>query len=119
MRALILMCCVTTAIHAVHAEPIRIGAESVVPVNPRSEWSRYVNWRPADGEVVDLNPPRMSWPYNAGFPEEITDASHLFTLQIADNARFEAPVVNATCEFNFLNTLPALEPQATWNWRVG
>ncbi|HCA46565.1 MAG TPA: hypothetical protein DEP45_04135, partial [Armatimonadetes bacterium] len=119
MRALILLCGLAVYIQPLCAEPIRIGAESVVPVNPRSEWSRYVNWRPANGEVVDLNPPRVSWPYNARFPEEIGDAAHLFTLQIADNERFEAPVVDVTCEFNFLNTLPALNPKATWYWRVG
>ncbi len=100
-------------------EPIVIGAESVLPVNPRSEWCRYVNWRPADGEVVDLNPPRMSWPYNADFPEDFGDALHSFTLQIADDPEFANPAVDVTCEFNFYNTLPALGPARTWYWRVG
>jgi hypothetical protein len=48
---------------SVRCEPIRIGSESLVRENPRSHYSRYVNWRPADGEPVDLNPPRISWPY--------------------------------------------------------
>ena len=50
---------------SVRAQPVRIGAESVVPENPRSIYCRYVNWRPADGETVSLNPPRVSWPYRA------------------------------------------------------
>lgn len=100
-------------------EPVTIGAESVVPVNPRSEWSRYVNWRPADREAVTLNPPRMSWPYNPGFPEDVADARHEFRLQIADNPRFPNPVVDVTCWYNFYNTLPALDPDRRWYWRVG
>ncbi|MEA3401842.1 MAG: DUF4962 domain-containing protein [Armatimonadota bacterium] len=96
-----------------------IGAESVVPVNPRSLWCRYVNWRPADGEVVSVNPPRISWPYNADFPEDFGDALHMFTLQIAADPEFEDPAVNVTCPFNFYNTLPALDAGQTWHWRVG
>ena len=100
-------------------EPVVIGAESVLPVNPRSEWCRYVNWRPADGEIVDLNPPRMSWPYNADAPEDFGDALHTFTLQIADNPEFANPAVDVNCALNFYNTLPALGPARTWYWRVG
>ena len=51
------------------AEPagqVRVGAEARVPDNARRHYSRYVNWRPADGETVRLNPPRMSWPYWPG-----------------------------------------------------
>ena len=58
---------------------VRIGEESVVPENPRSRWCRYVNWRPADREVVELNPPRISWPYRADFPEAWGNAQHSFT----------------------------------------
>ena len=31
------------------AKPVRIGLEAIVPESPRSHYSRYVNWRPADG----------------------------------------------------------------------
>lgn len=100
-------------------EPRLIGAESVVPINPRSLWSRYVNRRPADGELLGLNPPRISWPYNADFPEDFGDALHMFTLQIAADPDFDEPVVNVSCPFNFHNTLPALEAGRAWHWRVG
>ncbi len=119
MDRMALMCCLALLTVVADAAPVRIGADSVIPVNPRSEWCRYVNWRPADGEVVGLNPPRMSWPYNANFPEDFGDAMHRFTLQIADSPEFADPIVDVTCEFNFYNALPALDPQATWYWRVG
>ncbi len=91
----------------------------MVPVNPRSLWARYVNWRPADGEEVDLNPPRMSWFYNADAPEDFGDALHVFTFQIAGNPQFNEPVVDVVTPFNFYNTIPALDPDSTWFWRVG
>lgn len=101
-------------------EPVRIGEEAVIPDNPRSHYSRYVNWRPADREVVRLNPPRMSWPYSPDWPPLAPkDALHQFTLQISDNPKFSRPVVDVQCPFNFYNTIPALDSSKMWYWRVG
>ncbi len=119
MRTIAMICCLAILATPLLAGPIVIGEESVVPVNPRSLWSRYVNWRPADGEEVDLNPPRMSWFYNADAPEDFGDALHVFTFQIADNPDFNDPVVDVITQFNFYNTIPALDPDGTWYWRVG
>ncbi len=119
MRIIGLLCCLLLTAGIGLTQPVEIGAESVVPVNPRSLWCRYVNWRPADGETVDLNPPRISWSYNADAPEDFGDAMHMFTLQIADNTEFNEPVVEITCQHNFYNLLPALDPDKTWHWRVG
>ena len=99
--------------------PVIIGAEARLPANPRSDYSRYVNWRPADTEVVHLNPPRMSWPYWPEWPNEWGAAHHVFTLQIASDRAFSNPVVNVTTAFNFYNTLPELSGANTWYWRIG
>jgi len=64
----------------VYCEPIRIGAEAVVSENPRGQYSRYVNWRPADHETVDLNPPRISWPYCPDWPNNRSSEFHTFRL---------------------------------------
>ncbi len=40
-----------------------IDDRCTLPDDDRERYSRYVNSRPADGAVVDLNPPRFSWPY--------------------------------------------------------
>ena len=97
-----------------------IGEGAKLPDQPRSHYSRYVNWAPADGEMVDLNPPRFRWPYDEGWlgtdPE---DAAHTFTFQIAGDRQFSQPVVDATCEFNFYNTIAALPSAGPWYWRVG
>ncbi|MFW5866792.1 MAG: DUF4962 domain-containing protein, partial [Armatimonadota bacterium] len=119
MRGIALVCCLTISACTLFAQPIQIGAESVVPINPLSEWSRYVNFRPADGETVTLNPPRMSWFYNADAPDDFGDTMHMFTLQIADNPQFDDPAVDVVTPLNFYNLLPALDPGETWHWRVG
>jgi len=84
--------------------PVRIGSEAIVPENPRSHYSRYVNWRPADDEIVGLNPPRISWPYWADWPNDFSDTLHTFTLQISPNPDCSNPLINITCPFNFYNT---------------
>ena len=108
----------------VFAGPVRIGPEAIVPESPRSHYSRYVNWRPADGETVGLNPPRMSWPYWPDWPSNFRDALYTFSLQISPNPDCSDPVVNVTCPYNFYNTIPALVKDSTqdqnrWYWRVG
>ena len=67
----------------VFARPVRIGLGALVTENPRSYYSRYVNWRPADGEMVRLNPPRLSWPYGPNWPNDFRDALYSFILQIS------------------------------------
>jgi hypothetical protein len=108
----------------IFAGPVRIGLEAIVPESPRSHYSRYVNWRPADGETVGLNPPRISWPYWPDWPSDFRDALYMFSLQISPNPDCSDPVVNRTCSYNFYNMLPALvagekRQQNRWYWRVG
>ena len=52
-----------------------IGQESRVPADPRQEYARFVRFRPADGQVVTLNPPRFSWPYVQTIIPRRTDVS--------------------------------------------
>jgi hypothetical protein len=102
-----------------HGEPIRIGAEALVPENARSRYNRYVNWRPADEETVHLNPPRISWPYWPDWPNNWGSEFHTFRLQIASQADCSDPVVDVTCTMNFYNCLPELKVSQQWYWRMG
>ncbi|HUS80254.1 MAG TPA: DUF4962 domain-containing protein [Armatimonadota bacterium] len=107
------------ALSCARADQVRIGAESVVPMSPRSQYCRYINWRPADGEAVTLNPPRFSWPMNPGWPEDFGDGVHLYSFEISPNPDCSEPVVSVECAYNFYNTIPALDPARRWYWRVG
>ena len=101
---------------------VRIGAEAFLPVDPRQENSRFLGFRPADGQEVTLNPPRISWPYLPGIllKQSSVPATQKFTLQIAADSGFSNPVVEiADTPYNFYNFLPPLEGQQTWYWRVG
>jgi hypothetical protein len=104
---------------SVRCEPIRIGSESRVRQNPRSQYSRYVNWRPADGETVNLNPPRISWPYSPDWPDKWSSEYHAFRLQISSRPDCSKPVVDVACGMNFYNCLPELKGASQWYWRVG
>ena len=94
----------------------RIGEEALVPLHPRAVYSRWVNFRPGDGEVVHLNPPRFSWRYS---PEGFSGDNRSFVFQIAPTPEFKDPAVNVRTKFNFYNTIPALRGRKKWYWRVG
>ncbi|HIE52294.1 MAG TPA: DUF4962 domain-containing protein [Armatimonadetes bacterium] len=98
------------------ASPVHIDAHALLPDNPRSHYSRFVNFRPADGEVVHLNPPRFSWRYA---PHAWEGGLHTFTFQIAAKPDLREPVVSVTTPYNFYNTLPVLRGAKRWYWRVG
>ena len=101
------------------AEPVRIGVEARVPESPRSHFSRYVNWRPGDGETVHLNPPRISWAYWPDWPNNWEETVHTFRLQISRSPDCSAPVVDVSTLFNFYNTIGVLRGAKQWFWRVG
>jgi len=99
-----------------------IGPSCKVSPNPRQQYARYVHFRPGDGQVVTLNPPRFSWPYVPGivFAKRERPADQRFTLQVSRTKSFAKPEVevrDAVC--NFYNFLPALRGARKWYWRVG
>jgi len=100
---------------------VQIGAEALLPMDPRQENSRCLGFRPGDGQEVTLNPPRISWPYLPGtlFKASGVPATQKFTLQIAADPGFSKPVVEIEdTPYNYYNFLPPLEGQQTWYWRV-
>lgn len=115
-----LICLAGLLATAALAAPVVLGPDSAVPTDPRQVHPRYLSFRPADGQVVSLNPPRMSWPW---FPETLPDGSpagdRRFTLQISSDPGFARPeVVAAEVGVNFYNVLPPLEGADRWYWRV-
>ena len=122
-RATVLQLAIVTFLCATAASSgIEIGSESLLPEDPRQQYSRYVRFRPGDDQVVSINPPRMSWPYlpEIVFEQGAVPATQLFTLQIADNPRFENPAFEVRdTPYNFFNFLPPLRGADIWYWRVG
>ena len=110
--------CVCTPQRSYGAQ-VRIGEESFVQENERSRYNRYVNWRPANNETVHLNPPRISWPYWPDFPNNWNAELHTFQFQISSRDDMSQPIVDVSCDYNFYNTIPALQQGREWFWRVG
>jgi len=99
-----------------------IGSRSSLPDDEREYYSRYVNFRPGNGQTVELNPPRFSWAYLADIVPESDKVplNQKFTLQISkaeDFRELEVDVQNVP--YNFYNMLSPLPDAGTWFWRVG
>lgn len=98
---------------------VTLPGDGLIDYDTRWEYPHYLNARPGDGQVVDTNPPRMSWPYVEGTTVEGHPAERLFTLQIAADDAFADPVVEVIdTPYNFYNALPVLD-EGEWHWRVG
>lgn len=101
---------------------VRIDERYKVPDMEKEHYSRYINFRPGDGEIVHVTPPRFSWGY---LPEIIPKtrnvlADQKFTLQISKTRNFKKNHVEVkNTSYKFYNTLKPLKGARTWYWRVG
>jgi hypothetical protein len=91
----------------------------ILRVDGRWEYPHYLGFRPADGTEVDVNPPRMSWPYLPQvIPQQRVIPATEFTLQFSRSGDFSRPDFERVTQYNFENALPVMEP-GEWRWRVG
>ena len=101
-------------------------SNSAAPFDEGMIHNRFINWRPADGSTVTLNPPRFNWPYEPTiFPETISEDTRRlpvrrYRFQVALEPGFDKPLVDIEeTPFNFYNTLAMLPGGQTVYWRVG
>ncbi|MFO7947533.1 MAG: DUF4962 domain-containing protein, partial [Armatimonadota bacterium] len=101
------------------ADPVVLDNRTGTDSDERQKHAAWIGFRPADGQVVDVNPPRFSWPYHSQHvvPGDYAE-SHTFTLQIAGNVGMSNPVVEVETPYNFYNALPVLGGYDVY-WRVG
>jgi len=95
---------------------------AATPLDEKQVLPQYIGFRPSDGQVCEVNPPRFSWPYVPGVlpPVEGRIDDHAFTLQIAsDRAMKKLAVDDTGLKINFYNALPVLRGGKQWYWRVG
>jgi len=99
-----------------------IDAKSILRVDERCRYLHILGFRPGDGQVCKVSPPRFSWPY---LPEIVPTSKMsvmpktTFTLQIAGSSSFDNPRIEVKdTPYNFYNALPVLPP-GEWHWRVG
>jgi len=97
-----------------------VAAEGLLPLDGRWEHPHFLTWRPGNGQVCAVNPPRLSWPY---VPHVVIDrkterALRTFTLQLSRSGDFAKPDIEVRTPYNFYNALPVLA-RARWHWRVG
>jgi hypothetical protein len=117
--ALALITCVLATALCEAAVLIDEGAGT--PRDERQEHAAWLGFRPADGQVCEINPPRFSWPYH---PSTVVPAdhkqTHSFALQVSKKADMSDTVVEVKeTPYNFYNALPVLQGGPHWFWRVG
>ncbi len=100
--------------------PICVGPDDRIPADERYIYPRYLGFRPADGQVCDVNPPRFSWPYDPEvIPRGPLPAGRRFRLCIGSTPGLEDPVVEVgETPYNFYNALPVLTGGRRWYWQV-
>ncbi len=115
--ALFVVCIAAFPISAQAADTI--GSEADVALPGHTKYMTIGPTRPADGETVQLDPPRFSWAYD---PDQTVDPNNglirYFRFQVASDATFTTLIVDVdtdTCTYNFLAPLNVTQ---AW-WRVG
>jgi hypothetical protein len=107
---------------AAPASAIVIDESHATPRDERQTHAAWLGFRPADGQAVDVNPPRFSWPYEPGIvAPDGYDREHTFILQIAKSATFapEDIILRVETPLNFYNAIPPLRGGRYLFWRVG
>ena len=99
---------------------ITVGYGDRVGMDERHVYPRYMGFRPADGQVCEVNPPRLSWPFDPNIiPQGPLPAGRRFRLLIGRTPELKDPVVDVKrTPYNFYNALPVLRPGREWFWRV-
>lgn len=97
-----------------------ISTQSALPPPPDGQYQSMMNFLPANGDVVTLNPPQFQWLYSTNFPALYTDPiAKTFVFEIATDNLFANVQVNVTTPWNFYNTLAPLTPGNMYYWRIG
>lgn len=101
-------------------KPDIIDSDALIKLDSRMLFSSYVNNSPGNGMDAEVNPPRFRWYYYSK-PLEMPDLIRpgKFSFQVADNKKFENPIVNVVTEINFNNELAPFPEGKKYYWRVG
>ena len=94
--------------------------QALLPIDSRWVHPHYLSFRPGDGQVCRVNPPRFSWGYVPNVLMDLSESVELdeFCLQLSKDIDFSSPDMEIRTPCNFYNALPVLE-KTRWYWRVG
>ena len=65
--------------------------ESLLPLDGRWEYPHYLTFRPGNGQVCHVNPPRFSWPYVPQVAMKAAVPLREFCLQLSHTGDFSQP----------------------------
>jgi hypothetical protein len=97
-----------------------VGSEALLSFPNRALWNGLVTFRPGNGEVVDLNPPKFSWLYTPDPSTARTDIEEKkFIFQTSYDSSFSTYRDNVLTSSNMYNTIAPFNSGSTVYWRVG
>jgi len=95
-----------------------IGPESCLDPSGLRSHTRYVDWGPVDGAVVDRNPPPLTWPWDPDDLPPKSPGNWRFQLVVATDVRVLRTVHRDEVNFNVYAMLPPLKPRRRYFWQV-
>jgi hypothetical protein len=100
-----------------------VGSEALQAFPNDALWSFGVNFRPGNGDIVNVNPPQFSWLYSPD-PTVVKNNNKdievkQFIFQTSYDLNFSTYVNNVPTPLNFYNTLAPFNSGSTVYWRVG
>lgn len=101
--------------------PCGAQQEGFLSFDTRWDFPNYLSWRPANEEVVSVNPPRFSWPASPVIPTQTQDTFPIssYVMQLSSDVNFPPDkTIEKETSLNFENVFPVLD-EGTWYWRVG
>jgi hypothetical protein len=98
-----------------------VGVEAAVGLPTSAQYNLLVNFRPGDGEVVHVNPPRFSWFYTPNPRNNFQDyIPKEFILLVSTNPACDGGFqVQVTNQVNCYNFLSPLAKGTTYYWKIG
>jgi len=83
--------------------------QALIPLDGRWIYPHYLTFRPGDGQVSDVNPPRFSWGYVPNILMDLKKGVALdeFCFQLSKTPDFSSPEIEVKTPYNFYNALPS------------
>ena len=100
--------------------PVDVGSIDSLPADERWVYPRYLGFRPADGQVCQLNPPRFCWPFSPQvIPAGKLSPHSRFSLRVGATPALDRPIIAVdNISYNFYNALPSLPHAGHWFWQI-
>lgn len=113
------LCLVLASVLPAFPAALTLNQNAAVAFPDSANWNLAINFHPGDNEVVTLNPPVFSWPYQPSFPYVDYVPARDFQFQISTQSNFGTFLLNVRTPWNFYNFIAPMNTGTNpVYWRV-